>query len=87
MSLRYSMSGEINRVLFFSKLNDVNIFMEDKDKEFEYEIIFNRMFNNGLKITTLFGVGGKSQLKEAYKKLLKTKGINIFITDMDFDNI
>lgn len=90
MDLAYSLDGEINRIVFYSSLNDINIFVEDKDKEHEYEIIFNRMFDNQLKISTIFGVGGKQSLFKAYdiiKDFKVNQVANVLIADMDFDFI
>lgn len=87
--LDFSLDGEINRIFFYSDYNCINIFVEDKDKEFEYEAIFHRMFGNELSLETTFGVGGKNNLKIAYELLKENsadcKGINIFLADLDFD--
>lgn len=89
--LHYSLNAEINRIFFYTDYNTLNILVEDKDKEFEYENIFNRMFNGELTFETIFAVGGKLNLKEAYKLLKESKdeidSINVFVTDRDFDFI
>ena len=42
--LQFSEEAELNRYLFYSDLNEINFFVEDKDKEYEYETIFLRLF-------------------------------------------
>mgnify|MGYP000869244540 FL=1 len=35
--LRYTDEAELNRYLFYGDINEVNFFVEDKNKEYEYE--------------------------------------------------
>ena len=88
--LYYSSEGLLNRELFLSDFNNVNIYVEDTGKEYEYEGIFERLFDNNIKIFSIFPLGGK----EAVIKAFREKGIadnegktNIYIVDGDFDNI
>lgn len=88
--LGYSFDGKINRVIFYTDYNDVNIFVEDEGKEFEYEIIFRRLFGNTLKIATIFPVGGKQKLIDAfnlYSNGGECNSVNVFIADLDFDYV
>ena len=48
--LFYSEAALLNRALFYSDYNDVNIFVEDEGKEYIYEDIFQRMFDYQIKI-------------------------------------
>ena len=49
--LRYSSEAVETEYLFFCDLNDINIFVEDEGKEFEYETIFKRLLGKKYKIT------------------------------------
>ena len=89
--LIYSEEAEKNRYLFFSDSNDVNIFVEDKDKEFEYETIFKRMFKDKYRITSIISLGGKRGVIEGFKEFgeidLTNNTANIYIVDGDFDRL
>ena len=50
--LFYSEAALLNRALFYSDYNDVNIFVEDEGKEYIYEDIFQRMFDYQIKNNT-----------------------------------
>ena len=41
--LLYSSEAKATEYLFFCDLNNINIFVEDEGKEFEYETIFKRL--------------------------------------------
>ena len=41
-------------------------FVEDADKEYEYEELFEKMFTTELKIDCIFPTGGKLKLEEAF---------------------
>lgn len=89
--LSYSTEGAINRFLFYSD-NDINIFVEDIGREYEYEEIFSELLNNdNLKITAVFATGGKTKSKELFNELgeydIFTGKPNLFIVDGDFDRI
>ena len=42
--LRYTREAELNRYLFYKDINEINFFVEDKNKEFEYETILEKLF-------------------------------------------
>lgn len=88
--LHFSEDALFNRPLFLSRFNDVNIYVEDIGKEYEYEEIFERLFDSNLNIFSIFPLGGKEAVIKGYQE----KGprdndgkINIFIVDGDFDNL
>lgn len=63
--LAYSEQGAENRLLFLSDDSKLLIFVEDKGKEYEYEYIFAKMFEQ-YKIG-VFAMGGKSAVKKLFK--------------------
>ena len=67
--LFYSESALLNRVLFYSDYNDINIFVEDEFKEFIYENIFQRMFNYKIKINKILPMKGKKVLRRHFKNM------------------
>ena len=87
--LFYSGEALINRVLFLSDSNDINVFVEDECKEFEYENILNRMFAYRITIKNIFPMKGKPGVRKAFEEY----GSNyegkpsIYIVDDDFDTI
>lgn len=87
--LFYSEEALLNRVLFLSEFNEVNVFVEDEHKEYEYENIFERMFSYELKINDIFPMKGKPGVKKAFEQY----GANydgkpsVYIVDGDFDII
>ena len=88
--LMYSSEAKAAEYLFFSDLNDINIFVEDKGKEFEYETIFKRLLGKEYKIVKILGVGGKVELKKYFNEFgmvnkNNPKIKNIYIADGDFD--
>lgn len=88
--LRYTSEAVITECLFFDDLNDINLFVEDDGKEFEYETIFKRLLGEKYKITKILGVGGKIALKNCFKEFglnigNSSKIKNIYIADGDFD--
>ena len=85
--LRYSDDALLARAIFLSSENDVNIFVEDSNKEYEYEEIFERLFKDKLSINVIFPTGGKQKLIEAYELFGNTSeyGYCFFIADGDFD--
>lgn len=44
--LSFSREALSNRSLFLAQLNDINIYVEDVGKEYEYEEIFERLFRS-----------------------------------------
>ena len=92
VGLQYSEQASINRYIFYKEINDINIFVEDKNKEYEYETIFKRMFKEKYNIKSIISVGGKPNLVKAYKQYGNVdsdnvKKINIYIADGDFDRL
>lgn len=87
--LKYSETGLMNRVLFLSHCNDINIFVEDECKEFEYEIIFSRLFFEQIHINNIFPMKGKEGVKKAFKKFGEyyDDKPSIYLVDGDFDII
>lgn len=88
--LFFSEQAELNRYLFFSDLNDINFFVEDKDKEYEYETIFSRLFDGQCHISSIIAAGGKIGVKEAFEEFGEFDKnnpykVNVFIVDGDFD--
>lgn len=85
--LSFSDEALSTRVYFYQGLNEFNIFVEDKEKEYIYETIFQRLFENKYKIKTILGLGGKPNVIQHFKKFgNKTDNVkNIYIVDGDFD--
>lgn len=88
--LFFSEEAELNRYLFFSDLNDINFFVEDKDKEYEYETIFKRLLGDRYRISAIIAANGKPGVKEAFEEFgiydkTDVRKKNIFIVDGDFD--
>ena len=88
--LRYSDEANITRFLYYKDLNEINIFFEDKGKEYLYETILKRLLGDRYKIESFFGLGGKDNVKKAFleygiedKENPSKK--NIYIVDGDFD--
>ncbi|WP_099810341.1 DUF4435 domain-containing protein [Streptococcus suis] len=84
--LSYSQEGLRNRSIFYKQ--DINIFVEDTDKEYLYEEILNRLLNDKYKIETVFPLGGKNKVLSEYIKQgeVSKSGIpNLFLVDGDFD--
>ena len=89
-TLNFSADGLPNRALFMSDLNDINIYVEDIGKEYEYEEIFERLFGETLKIFCIFPLGGKDAVLNSHgeKGIRDPDGkLNVFIVDGDFDNL
>lgn len=85
--LIYSNEAAINRIEFYQGYNDVNFFVEDKEKEYEYETILNRLLEGKFRISSVFALGGKKDvIKRFYECGEISNGIkNIYIVDGDFD--
>lgn len=87
--LFYSEEALINRVLFLSDSNEINIIVEDEFKEFEYENILNRLFSYQLNINNIFPMKGKPGVKKAFEEygaIYEGKPA-VYIVDGDFDII
>lgn len=87
--LFYSEDALLNRVIFLSGSNDINIIVEDEYKEYEYENIFNRLFSYKIIINNIFPMKGKPGVKKAFEEY----GTNyegkpsVYLVDDDFDTI
>ena len=53
--LSYSNDGCATRYLYFKDFQDVNIFIEDQDKEYEYEALFSALIPQ-MKFKTIFAL-------------------------------
>lgn len=88
--LSFSKDALLNRSLFLSRFNDINIYVEDVGKEYEYEEIFERLFESNLNIFSIFPLGGKDAVINAHQAQgpIDSNGkINVYIVDGDFDNL
>ena len=85
--LKYSDDALLARVLFLASSKELNIFVEDEGKEYEYEEIFERLLPDKLKINIIFPTGGKTKLEEAFSLFGNNTeyGKCFFIADGDFD--
>ncbi|TCL38079.1 uncharacterized protein DUF4435 [Anaerospora hongkongensis] len=88
--LVYSSEASATRYLYYQELNDINIFVEDAGKEYEYETIFKRLLGDQYSISTIFALGGKSNVRRRYEEFgSETPGNslikNFYIVDGDFD--
>ena len=89
-TLSYSNDGLANRPLFLSDFNDINIYVEDLGKEYEYEEIFERLYDGIVKLFSVFPLGGKEEVlkRHSIESVCDANGKpNIFIVDGDFDNL
>ncbi len=89
--LRYSDDGCANRYLYYKDSQEVNIFIEDQDKEYEYEVLFSILMPQ-LEFKTIFASGGKPAMKALFEEFGtvdadNTDHPNIYIVDGDFDRI
>lgn len=85
--LFYSESALLNRVLFYSDYNDINIFVEDEYKEFIYESIFQRMFDYKIRINKILPMKGKPGVEKAFQEYGCSYDGKpaIYLVDGDFD--
>ena len=87
MGLDYSQEAKYNRSLMVQQ--KIVFYVEDDRKEYEYEIIFEKLF--GIKGTSFFvcSLGGKQNVYETYYKNLvrKSNKTFLYIVDGDFDII
>lgn len=85
--LRYTEDGESARAILYQGFNDVNIFVEDRDQEYEYEVIFKKILGSDYRIAAIFSANGKPGVKERYNEYgSSTEGVkNFYIVDGDFD--
>lgn len=88
--LMYSSEASATRFMYYQDFNDINIFVEDAGKEYEYETIFKRLLGQGYKISSIFSAGGKNAVKERFVEFGTSnannpKIKNFYIVDGDFD--
>lgn len=86
-SLEYSFDASLNRTLFYSEFNDINIYVEDINKEYEYETVFKRLLGDEYRISSIFCMGGKKEVIKAFEENKKQNinDLNFYIVDGDFD--
>lgn len=88
--LVYSLESLYSRAIMLRKKQKVNIYVEDTDKEYEYETIFKRLLGeadyNKL-INDITGLGGKQQVKKYYEAngSMTENAHNFYLVDGDFD--
>lgn len=85
--LKFSNDAFATRAILYHGLNDINIFVEDEDREYEYETIFKRLLGNEYCIRTIFPLGGKPNVRQGYEEFGSMyDGVkNYYIVDGDFD--
>lgn len=88
--LRYTDEAELNRYLFYKEINEINFFVEDKNKEFEYETILEKLFQGKYKIVSIIAANGKEGVKQAFAEFGEksnddSQKNNFYIVDGDFD--
>ena len=85
--LRFSEEALLSRVLFLTSSTTLSVFVEDADKEYEYEELFEKLFPEELKVDCIFPTGGKTKLEEAFDLFGNSTsyGKTFFIADGDFD--
>ena len=85
--LTYSSEALAARFVLFQGLNEINLIVEDTDREYIYETIFKRMLGDNYNISAIFAVGGKQAVIERYKEFRDETGRikNFYIVDGDFD--
>ena len=84
--LFYSEEALVNKVMFLTEYNDINIIVEDELKEYEYEKIFERMLKYSVKIFPMKGKPGVKKAFENYGETYEGKP-TFYIVDGDFDII
>lgn len=85
--LIFSSEAATTRAVLYHGLNDINLFVEDANRQFEYETIFKRLLGEQYNIRTIFAVGGKPKVAKCYREFgANSDGIkNYYIVDGDFD--
>lgn len=85
--LVYSSEALLSRVIYLASSTELNIFVEDEGKEYEYEEILERLLPSELKINIIFPTGGKLKLEEAFSLFGKSSEYKkcFFIAGGDFD--
>lgn len=85
--LAYSKDAQAARFILYQGLNEINLIVEDIDRQYIYETIFKRLLGKQYNISTIFAAGGKPAVKERYDEFKnETDGIrNFYLVDGDFD--
>lgn len=85
--LSFSNEALLTRVLFLSSETQLSVFVEDTNKEYEYEEIFERLLPKEISIDCIFPTGGKPFLETAFELFGSSNdyGKTFFIADGDFD--
>lgn len=85
----YSTDALVNRAPFYADYNDITIYVEDVDREFEYEEILNKIVGAELRITAIIPTGGKPKLIEVFQENKSNQALDktIYLADGDFDRI
>ena len=90
-NLEYSDEASATRYVFFKERQDINIFIEDQNKEYQYEAIFKQLLPN-YNFGAIFASGGKPAMKKMFEEfgafdVDNPTHPNIYIVDGDFDRI
>lgn len=90
-NLEYSADASAARYYFLKDSNDINIFIEDINKEYQYEAIFKQLLPN-ISLNAFFSSGGKPAMKLFFDEFgpFDTDNPthpNVYIVDGDFDRI
>lgn len=85
----YSTDALLNRAPFYADYNDITIYVEDVDREFEYEEIFRKIVGSALRITAIIPAGGKTNLIDIFNENMHNLKLNktFYLADGDFDRI
>ena len=88
--LEYSSESLYSRAIMLRKKKKINIYVEDTNKEYEYETIFKRLLGEddySNLINDIIGLGGKQKVKEYYQDNgpMTEKAYNFYLVDGDFD--
>lgn len=85
--LFFSPEAAATRYYFYQDLNEINLFIEDLGKEYEYETIFKRLLGSEYSIETIFALGGKSNVIAKFREFGESSGgiENYYLVDGDFD--
>ena len=90
-NLEYSDEASATRYVFLKGGQKINIFIEDKNKEYQYEAIFNQLLPD-IDFGAIFSSGGKSAMERLFYEFGtfdpdNPSHPNIYIVDGDFDRI
>lgn len=85
--LLFSPEAAATRYLFYQDLNEINLFIEDEGKEYEYETIFKRLLGAEYTISAIFALGGKPNVVAKFEEFGEISGgiENYYLVDGDFD--